>query len=103
MNMNINLDIKDIGPKLLAIMSKLKEYGVFVAILVVLGAYGFLVLRIRYFAAQEPTDTLLTQKVNELNTPRIDKNVIEKIEKLESSNIEVKTLFDKARDNPFQE
>lgn len=103
MKVNMNLDIKNITPKLLSALDKLKEYAVFIVVLVVLGAYGFLVLRIRYFASQEPADAVLTEKVNELNAPRIDKDIITKIEKLESSNIEVKTLFDKARDNPFQE
>lgn len=103
MNANINLDLKDIPAKLLALFNKLKKYTLFICILAVLGIYLFLVWQIRHLATLEPSSTDVTNKLNELNTPKLDQDAVDKILQLEDQNIEVQTLFNEARQNPFQE
>lgn len=102
-NLNINLDLKDIPAKLLALLQKLKKYTVFICILAVLGIFVFLVWRIQHYATVEPTDTDVVNKLNELHTPRLDQDAVNKILLLEDQNVEVQTLFNQARQNPFQE
>jgi len=99
----MNIDLKDIPNQILALLQKLRKYTLFICILLVLGIYLFLVWQIRYFATIEPTSTDVTNKVNELNTPKLDQDAVNKILLLEDQNIEVKTLFNEARQNPFQE
>jgi hypothetical protein len=99
----MNIDLKDIPVKLLIALGHLKKYSLFICILVVLGIYLFLVWQIRYLATLEPTSSDVINKVNELNTPKLDQDAIDKMLQLEEQNIEVRALFEKARQNPFQE
>lgn len=99
----MNIDLKNIPAKALELIDKLKEYVFFICILLVLLAYGYLVLQIRGYVVAEPSQQAVTEKLSELNIPKIDDQVIEKVKQLENSNVEVKALFDEARDNPFQE
>lgn len=99
----MNIDVKDIPAKLQPVLNTVKENIVFVLIMAVLIMYGLLVLQIRHLATIEPSNADITKKVNELNTPKLDNDAVNKILQLEDKNIEVKTLFNEARDNPFQE
>jgi hypothetical protein len=99
----MKLDLKDITTKITPLLQKAREYSGFIIVLVVLGLFGFVVLRIRSYATIQPTQAAIDEKLQDLKRTRIDEDAIEKIQKLESSNIDVKALFDDARDNPFQE
>ncbi len=99
----MNIDLKDLPAKFFAGLHKLKKYTAFICILLVLGMYVFLVLQIRHLANLQPTSADVTTKVNELNTPKLDQDAVNQILLLEDQNIEVKTLFNQARQNPFQE
>jgi len=99
----MNIDLKDIPAKVHALLVWLKKYTVFICVLLVLGIFLFLVWQIHYFASIEPSSTDVLNKVNELNTPKLDQNAVNKILLLEDQNVEVKALFDSARQNPFQE
>jgi hypothetical protein len=81
----------------------LKQYGVFIFVIGTLGIFGFLVFRVRTLATQEPSESAITEKAGQSRPIGIDKSAVEKIEQLQSANIEVKALFDQNRDNPFQE
>lgn len=102
-DLNLNFDLKDIPAKLRSLLIYLKKYAVFICVIAVLGIFVFLVWRIQYYATIEPTDSDVINKVNELNTPRLDQESVNKILLLEDQNIEVKALFNQARQNPFQE
>lgn len=99
----MNIDLKNLPDKLLAGAQWLKKYALFISILLVLGIYLFLVWQIRYYASIEPTTTDVTNKLNELNTPKLDQDAVDKILLLEDQNIDIRTLFNEARQNPFQE
>ncbi len=99
----MNLDIKNIIAKLEPIVKNAKRYTVFVFILAVVGTYGFLVFRINTLASQEPDEDAVTERLKTVQRPRIDEDALSKIEKLEDQNIQLKTLFQDARDNPFVE
>lgn len=99
----MNIDLKDIPAKIIPVLEKLREYVVFISILAVLGLFGFIVIQVRSVANIEPSQAQVMEKLNELNPPRVDQDAIDKIQQLEDANIEVKTLFEEARDNPFQD
>ena len=99
----MNIDLKNLPTKAVTALQKLKKYSLFICILAVLAIYGFLVLQIRSMATVEPTSADLTNKLNELNTPKLDQDAVNKILLLEEENIEIMTLFNEARQNPFQE
>lgn len=101
--MKMNLDLKNIPAKLMQLLNWLKKYAVFGFVILVLGAYSFLVFQVRRAINAEPTETQVTEKLQDLRKTRLDKDAISKIEDLQSSNVEVQALFQAARDNPFQE
>ncbi len=99
----MNFDLKDIPKKLSPIIEKLRGSLGFITILIVLGMFGFIVLKIRYYASVQPTQTAVDEKLQGLQRTRIDQAAIDRIENLESTNVDVRALFEEARDNPFQE
>ncbi|MCA9337493.1 hypothetical protein KC951_02180 [Candidatus Saccharibacteria bacterium] len=101
--MNTNIDIKQIPSKLGHSVSKLKKYRVFFFILAVLIAYSYVVLQIQKAITIEPTETQISEKLQDLKRTKIDQDAIKKIQDLESTHVEVHALFQDARDNPFQE
>lgn len=99
----MKLDVKDILPKLKPLLQKLQQYLGFIIVLLVLSMFVFVVLRIRHYASLQPSQTAIDEKLQALQRTRIDQDAIDKIEKLEGTNTDIKALFDQARDNPFQE
>lgn len=99
----MNIDLKDIPVQLAKLGRWLKKYIVFIAILTALGIYLFVVWQIRSLANSEPTTDQVNNKVNELKTPRLDQDAVNRILQLEDQNVQIETLFNEARQNPFQE
>lgn len=99
----MNLEIKDITAKIGPALQSLKRYFVFAFIILVVGIYAFLVFYINTLAAQEPAEDAVTERLKTVQRPRIDQDTLDKIEQLEDQNIQVQTLFQQARDNPFSE
>lgn len=80
-----------------------KKNKVFLIILTVVAIFGFIVFRISYFNALEPTESALDKQLQTSSRPRIDKAIVEKLVNLETENIQVQALFNQARENPFSE
>lgn len=81
----------------------LKRYAVFIFIVLVLGTYVFLVQHIGALISKEPTQAQIDSKAKPVNKLVVDQEAVKKISELESQNIDVQTLFDNARENPFTE
>ena len=101
--MNKNISVK--GLKLQPLIAKYsKRFGkhIFFAVLfAVLLVYLLIVFKISNLAKAEPgpeQEVTVTSSI-----PKIDKNAVIQIQKLEQSNTEIHSLFEDARNNPFQE
>lgn len=79
----------------------LRKHASFIALLLVLLVYLFVVVRVSQLAGAEPSDTADAAAAAQI--PKVDKNAIEQIQALEQSNTEVKSFFNAARNNPFSE
>ena len=83
------------------LLGKLNRYAVVLFLLLVALVYGFLVLRIQSMqnvqASNNPTPGTVVA------TPHIDQKVVEQLQQLQDNSVSVKSLFDQARSNPFQE
>lgn len=80
-----------------------KKYGVFIFVIITLGLFGYLVYTIRVLAAKEPSESAVIEKMGTERPINIDESAVKTIQELQSTNVEVKALFDQNRDNPFQE
>ncbi len=101
--MSKNLDLafaKTFSEKLLKIFIK---HAAFIAILTVLVAYLFVVWRISKLASAEPTPEQQSAALAASNIPKVSGKDIEAIQSLEQNNTQIHSLFDAARNNPFQE
>lgn len=99
----MKLEIKNILSKIRPVTEFLKRYMVFIFVLVMLGIFGFFIFRINQFSRAEPSETAVEEKLKTVQRPKIDPAVIEKIQLLRDQNIQIQSLFDQARRNPFSE
>lgn len=93
---------RDLLGKLNAGLAKLRRFS-FLAFLIFVGLiYGFLVLRINSLSNMEPTDTAVSSQVKAARVPKIDEEVVQQLKSLQDNSVSVQSLFDEARNNPFQ-
>ncbi len=81
-----------------------KRIGPYKAILFfifIAAMYGFIVYRISVLSSIAPDTSAVT--VSSTKAPHIDPAVVQKINELQDNSVNVQTLFDQARQNPFQE
>lgn len=98
-----NLDLKTLATKLMPVLAWLRRYQVITFIVVLVSIYSLLVFRINLLVSKQPNDSDVTTQLKAVNPPKIDPAVISKIQQLQDNSVEIKTLFNQARDNPFQE
>lgn len=98
-----NIDLKQFKTLIYKLLSLLSKYLNFLFLITVLLIYTFLVLRISTLSKQEPSEDAVLEKANTVKRLKLDQAEIDKIQQLEDRNIGVQSLFDSARDNPFQD
>lgn len=99
----MKLDPKIILAKLGPILEYIRKYKTILIIVTVVSIFGFIFYRIGYFNSSEPSEDAIEEKLKTSQRPKIDKAIVEKLENLESQNIQVQSLFNQARENPFKE
>lgn len=80
-----------------------KQYRVLFFIVALAAVYGFVVYRINVLSQSNPDPTDVTQQLQATRTPKVDPNVVSKIQQLQDNSVNVQSLFDQARNNPFNE
>ncbi|HMS23970.1 MAG TPA: hypothetical protein PKB09_04150 [Candidatus Saccharibacteria bacterium] len=99
----MKLDNSQIPVLLSKLRETIKPYIGFAFVVVILGMYGLVIWQIRSYVTQEPSEIIIAEKLNSINVPKIDEDAIRRITQLEDSNVQVKALFENARQNPFTE
>lgn len=101
--MSKDLDIKKFQEKFVIWLKQIRQYLPLIFIVGLLSLYGFLVFRINSVSSADPSDEAVTEKLKTVQRPKIDQATIDKLQQLQDNSSEVQTLFQAARDNPFQE
>lgn len=99
----MSIEIKDILPKLKTLFYELKRYTVVIFIVVLVIIYGFLAFKIGTISSIEPDEADVAEQLKGTKQLQVDQEAIDKILQLKDQNIAVQSLFESARDNPFQE
>ena len=99
----MNIEVKDILPKLKSAVFTLKQYIIVIFIITFVLIYGFLAFKIGTISSTEPDDSAVAQQLEDTRRLQVDQDAITKIEQLKDQNIAVQSLFKAARDNPFQD
>ncbi len=99
---NIKLKFQELTAKLIADSEKLRRYSLLSFIIFVSLIYGFLLFRINSLSGQQPTEAAINKQIKAAKIPQIDKSVVKQLESLQDNSVNVQTLFNQARSNPFQ-
>lgn len=81
----------------------IKRYMVVWFVLLLVGVYGYVLYRIQAAVTAQPSDTEISDQVQSASTPHVDPTVVDQMQSLQDRSVNVKTLFDQARSNPFKE
>ena len=98
-----DIDLKSLKPLAKKLLKVLRRHLVFGAVMIVLLVYLFMVWHINNLAGQGPSAEDQANALAGANLPKVDKKAIAQIQALAASNTQIKSLFNDARNNPFQE
>ena len=82
---------------------RVARYKSVIFVLAVAAVYGYLVITISSLSGAQPTPEQISSQSSPIKTAKIDKKVILQLQQLQDNSVSVRTLFDEARSNPFQE
>lgn len=80
-----------------------RNNAAFLLIMFLAVIYGFLGWQIMQLLQKEPDQAAITAELKTVGVPKVNEEVVRKMEQLEDNSVSVQTLFDEARSNPFQE
>lgn len=100
---NLNLDLKKALPKLNKFRQKFTAHFSFILIMAVLLVYMFVVWQIKGLVTAEPSAEDENLVLTSTHIPKVDKEAVEQIQSLEENSPQVRSLFNEARNNPFNE
>lgn len=99
--MNIHIDN---APRIVnATISVLQQYAKFIFIILMLGLYGYLVLHVSSLIQADISQTDVLEQMESTNRAQVDERAVERILTLQDQNVQVESIFEEARDNPFSE
>ena len=96
-------DPRELFDKLSARLQVLKRYSFLIFLVFVATLYGFVVFRISSLDNAQPSSDAVSSQVKAAQIPHIDQAVVEQLQSLQDNSVSVKTLFNQARNNPFQQ
>jgi len=88
---------------LLRIWHTLARYTTLWFALLLVAVYGFVLFRIQAAQSATPSTDDVSSQLQATTTPHVDPQVVSQMQSLQDHSVNVKTLFDQARDNPFKE
>lgn len=78
------------------------RYAVIIFIISAAAIFGFMTLQISRYSNAEPTSDQIEEKKNSLKQVKLNDEAVQKIQELEDKNINIESLFNNGRDNPFE-
>ena len=97
-----SIDISALPQLFTQFMGRVSRYRVVLFIVFVASIYGFITYQIFVLSNVSPSASDVDSEVTSL-TPHIDLTVVRQLESLKDNSVNVQTLFDEARENPFSE
>lgn len=96
------LDKDAILQKLQYLFETAQKYSMTIFLTLIAVVYGFVFYQINSLNSRQPSQTQIDKYVRASHSPHVDKTVIKQLESLKDNSVNVQTLFDNSRDNPFQ-
>lgn len=96
------LNRQELIDKLVSKLNIIKKYGYVIFVVFVISLYGFLLLSVNSLSNAQPLAEDVTNQINAAAIPHIDQSVVKQLQSLQDNSVNVQSLFDQARSNPFQ-
>lgn len=100
---NSNLDLKTLQSSAGKLFGSVNKYRSFIFFLILTSLYGYIVWRINVLSSAPPSSTDVTTAQQNASLSGIPETTVQKLEGLEDNSIRVQSLFNEARQSPFQE
>lgn len=88
--------------KLTTALRKGRRYSLLIFLVFIGLVYGFVLFRIHSLATIQPSSDAVSSQVKAARIPHIDQPVVRQLQSLQDNSVSVQTLFNQARNNPFQ-
>ena len=95
-------DLKVLLQKSGNIVAAVKPYSAVLFVVLFALVYAFVVLRISSLSNAPVDDSAVTDQVKASPSLRIDPQAVQQLESLKDNSVNVQTLFEDQRTNPFQ-
>ncbi len=92
----MNIDVNNITKLIPKITDIFKRYKLEFFLVFLVLIFSFLIIQIGRYSTAEP-------EYQQAQVPKLDEDAIAKIQQLKDQNVEVQSLFEDARNNPFSE
>ena len=91
------------GRELLGVvLQKLQRYSLLVFLVFIAVLYGILIMQINSLSNTQPSSLDVNNQIKAAQLPHIDQSVVKQLQSLQDNSVNVQTLFNEARSNPFQ-
>lgn len=100
--MKPKLKLGGLADKGVAFLQAVRRYGFVLFLTFVIIVYGFVFWRINSLTNAQPSSDAIAGQVKAERIPHIDQSVVEQLQSLQDNSVSVKSLFNQARNNPFQ-
>jgi hypothetical protein len=94
--------MSDLQNQLQTIQKNILHFRKSLFLLLVVLVYGFVIWRVNVLSTAQPSQSAIASQTT-LPKPHIDETTINKIKQLQDNSVNVQALFNKTRQNPFQE
>ena len=96
-------DLQKYLKRLEPVISFSQKYSRFIFFLFIAAIAAFLIFRIDYYVSLKPSEADAADKLQTISRPNIDEAALNRIQQLQDQNVQVQSLIQQARDNPFSE
>lgn len=97
------LDVASLRELFGTVVQKIHRYSLVLFLVFVGALYALIVMQIGSLSNAQPSTDDIDKQVNAAQLPRIDQSVVDQLKSLQDNSVNVQSLFNEARNNPFQE
>jgi hypothetical protein len=99
----MRLDKAAILDQLATVITFAKRFRFILAFTIFSLMYAYIMTQVNAISQQQPSEVRIAEKATAAPRTRVDEDLVKQITALEEQNVQVKTIFNEARKNPFSE
>lgn len=96
------LDLKAVKTGASQFLHTLRKYASVIIFLLLTGVYAYLIVQINTLSNPTVDESLVLSQSKTIPLPRLDEDAAKKLQSLEDNSVNVQTLFNQSRTDPFQ-